>query len=240
MSARLESIVFDAVDLRRQAEFWGAGLEASLLRDGSGEDFLRLEVGEDQHLTIYFEQVDHHQPLPHRLHLDLAGGPRQQAVVERFLRLGARHLDIGQRDVPWVVLADPERNAFCVMEDRPEYVDTGPIAALPIDAQDPDATAQFWVAASDWVDATGTRVSDQGHRILRHWSTRGPLLEFCPVDTPKVQKNPIHLDLRAEGDYDAELARLLSLGAHRLEHSWGELPRTVLLDPSGNEFCLLR
>ena len=48
--------------------------------------------------------------------LDLAPAPigGQAAEVERLLSLGARRIDIGQGDVPWVVLADPDDNEFCV------------------------------------------------------------------------------------------------------------------------------
>ena len=35
--------------------------------------------------------------------------------MELLLGLGARRADIGQREVPWVVLADPEGNEFCVL-----------------------------------------------------------------------------------------------------------------------------
>jgi hypothetical protein len=53
-----------------------------------------------------------------RVHLDLR--PDDQAVeVQRLISLGARHVDIGQRDVSWVVLADPEGNEFCVLRPRP-------------------------------------------------------------------------------------------------------------------------
>jgi hypothetical protein len=38
----------------------------------------------------------------------------QAAEVERLTALGARRIDIGQGDVSWVVLADPEGNEFCV------------------------------------------------------------------------------------------------------------------------------
>ena len=37
------------------------------------------------------------------------------AEVERLLALGARRVDVGQRDASWVVLADPEGNEFCVL-----------------------------------------------------------------------------------------------------------------------------
>jgi hypothetical protein len=39
----------------------------------------------------------------------------QQAEVERLLAMGARHVDIGQGDESWVVLADPEGNEFCIL-----------------------------------------------------------------------------------------------------------------------------
>ena len=39
----------------------------------------------------------------------------QQAEVHRLIRLGARHVDIGQGEETWVVLADPEGNEFCVL-----------------------------------------------------------------------------------------------------------------------------
>ena len=55
-----------------------------------------------------------------RLHLDLApaSGDDQTAEVERLLSLGATHVDSGQGDVSWVVLADPGGNEFCVLTPR--------------------------------------------------------------------------------------------------------------------------
>jgi hypothetical protein len=38
--------------------------------------------------------------------------------VERLVGMGARPVGIGRRDVPWVLLADPEGNEFCVLGDR--------------------------------------------------------------------------------------------------------------------------
>jgi hypothetical protein len=51
------------------------------------------------------------------LHLDFRPDD-QQAEVERFIRVGARHVDIGQGKRTWVVLADPEGNEFCVLAAR--------------------------------------------------------------------------------------------------------------------------
>ncbi|MPY85727.1 MAG: hypothetical protein GEV00_21070, partial [Actinophytocola sp.] len=54
-----------------------------------------------------------------RLHIDVNPTDREQAdEVARLLALGARHVDVGQGDVSWVVLADPEGNEFCVLAGR--------------------------------------------------------------------------------------------------------------------------
>ena len=55
-----------------------------------------------------------------RLHLDIAppAGGSQSAEVDRLLALGATQIDIGQGDVDWVVMADPDGNEFCVLTPR--------------------------------------------------------------------------------------------------------------------------
>lgn len=42
----------------------------------------------------------------------------QDEELERLLALGARRIDVGQRDVPWVTLADPEGNEFRLLRRR--------------------------------------------------------------------------------------------------------------------------
>ena len=55
----------------------------------------------------------------------------------------------------------------------------------------------------------------------------------------KVVKNRLHLDFRPD-DQDAEVARLLALGARRVDvGQTGDEPWVVLADPEGNEFCIL-
>ena len=58
--------------------------------------------------------------MKNRLHLDIRphADDDQNAEVERLIAFGARRIDIGQGEVPWVVLADPEGNEFCVMSPR--------------------------------------------------------------------------------------------------------------------------
>ena len=57
--------------------------------------------------------------MKNRIHIDVNPSDRDQVEeVERLLALGARHADVGQGDVSWVVLADPEGNEFCVLSSR--------------------------------------------------------------------------------------------------------------------------
>lgn len=61
------------------------------------------------------------------------------------------------------------------------------------------------------------------------------------VPEDKTIKNRLHFDLRADGlATTAELERLLSLGARRVDVGQrADATWTVLGDPEGNEFCLL-
>jgi predicted enzyme related to lactoylglutathione lyase len=233
----LENLVIDANDPQRLGRFWEAVVGGEQLTDEHEGYETRLTVEGGPVLDLCFQRVPEPVSPSPRLHMDLLGGARQAEVVERLLGLGASHLDIGQRDVPWVVLADPERNPFCVMEERAAYVDTGPIAALPLDSADPDRDAEFWSWLTGWTLAPG--VAPQS---LRHPSMRGPLLELCPEESPKgTTKNRMHLDVRLEAGDDADdvAASIVERGGQELRPGWGELPWRSYLDPSGNEFCVL-
>ncbi len=238
---QLENLVIDATDPARLARFWSGALAAPIIAVTPAETTLRLTTPYGPTLDICIVPVADKTPRPHRIHLDLYGGPAQQATVRRLLGMGARHLDIGQGPVPWTVLADPADYAFCVMDERLYYTRTGPLAALPIDATDPEDLARFWEAATGWRREPVRPRDPQRVPTLRHPSGRGPLLEFCPEEEPKRSKNPIHLDVRVDRGHDPQeqVRRLLDLGAAHIEHEWGELPWTVLADPSGNEFCVL-
>lgn len=234
---RLENIGIDAVNPVRVADFWEAALGTE--RQTTALDLIetRLTVPDGPWFDICIQQVPTPPAEPLRLHLDLLGGADQAAVVDRLLTLGARHLDVGQGEVPWVVLADVEGTPFCVMEARAEYTDTGPIAALPLDSADPERDADFWSWLTGWVDVDGV-----SPRSLRHPSLRGPLLELCPEPEAKGGgKNRIHLDVRPEAgdDPDAVAAGIVERGGRELDHEWGDLPWRVFVDPSGNELCLL-
>ena len=233
----LENLVTDAIEPNRLGRFWEAVLGGEQLTDEPAGYETRLWIEGWPFFDLGFQPVSEPRSAPPRLHLDLHGGADQSATVDRLLGLGARHLDIGQGDVPWVVLADPEGNPFCVMEERAAYVDTGPIAAIPLDSADPDRDADFWAWLTGW-----SHVDAVAPRSLRHPSRRGPLLEFCPEQAPKgTTKNRQHLDVRLDPgeDYDEVEASIVERGGHPLQRDWGDLPWRSYLDPSGNEFCVL-
>lgn len=117
---------------------------------------------------------------------------------------------------------------------------TSRISGIAIDALDPDALAAFWCGVLGW------RVTDRDEGITSigppdEDPAPGPTIDLLRVAEPKAVKDRLHLDLRADGTTtEAELARLLALGARRADV--GQPPDatwTVLADPEGNEFCLL-
>lgn len=234
----VENVVVDVTDPERTGRFWQALLGCTTLTDEPGQFETRLSVPGGPCLDLCFEKVSTAPRAGPRLHLEVSGGDRQGEVVGRALALGAAHLDIGQGDVPWVVLADPDGNPFCVMEGRPEYAASGPLSSLPLASADVERDTRFWAELSGWVPAESAMPS-----ALRHPSGRGPLLEICPETRPKApdEKNRVHLDLRLEATDDPEeaVARVLDLGGSELHHGWGDLPWRVMRDPSGNEVCLL-
>jgi hypothetical protein len=65
---------------------------------------------------------------------------------------------------------------------------------------------------------------------------------FMPVTDEKTVKNRVHVDLTTSAaDRDQEIERLLALGARRVDiGQTGRESWTVLADPEGNEFCVIR
>ncbi|MCP2289964.1 VOC family protein [Nocardia amikacinitolerans] len=241
MSTRLACVVFDAQRPRVVAEFWAQLLGWSVTVDRPDEVDVAAPDPDGLDIALTFLPADIPKSGKNRLHLDLASRSldHQRVQVDRALALGARHVDIGQGGVPWVVLADPEGNEFCVLEPREQYVDTGAVAAIVVDTRDPARLAAFWSTASGWPIAhASARVAG-----LRSATGLGSWLEFVRNQDAKQGRNRLHLDLTAfpTDDPAAELARLRDAGATPVDAgAFGGVPGTVLADPEANEFCLLR
>lgn len=252
VSTRIACVVVDATDPATLARFWSAATGWPMTSQDAGP-----VVAPDQAAAgpvLRFVPVAEQKPsVKNRLHLDLssASAAAQAATVRRLLDLGAAPVDIGQGGVPWVVLGDPEGNEFCVLEPRDTYRDCGPIAALVVDANHPATLTRFWSAAAGWpIVQVG-----EGFGALRA-GLPGPFVEFLPTNHPKTTTNRLHVGLAPSpgSDRTAELARLVGLGARRIEarHARADQqpagqgsagqhsdPWAVLADPEGNEFVPL-
>lgn len=233
----LENIVFDAQDPQALGRFWESALGTQNLSDGEDGFETRLRIPGGPVLDLCFQPVRYQPAESLRLHLDLAGGAAQQHRVDQLLALGAGSADVGQHDVPWTVLADPEGNPFCVLEDRAAYAGSGQLAALPLSSADPSRDREFWAWLSGWAQVRGSV-----KHSLRHASGVGPTLEFVPEAEPKgAWKNRMHFDVRLDewDDPDAVHREIVERGGSELVTDWGDLPWTCWRDPSGNEFCVL-
>jgi Glyoxalase-like domain len=239
MPTRLESLVVDAADPRALARWWADALGWAVTAQEPLEVAVEPPTPDDLGVPLVFVAVADPKVGKNRLHLDLpsASADDQAAQVARLVGLGARPADIGQgEEVPWVVLADPKGNEFCVLDWHDEYAATGAVAAMVVDAADPPALARFWSQAAGWPPVgSGERSS-----LLRSASGQGPYLEFVTVEEPKRVKNRLHLDVAPYPgeDHAAEVARLRALGATPTDVGQRGVAR-VMADPEGNEFCVL-
>ncbi len=113
--SRWYSVVIDCNDLEREVSFWQAVLGYERVYEADDEIVLSTDAETEPGLV--FVKVPEPKTVKNRLHIDLAPDD-QDAEVERIIALGATRADIGQHDVPWVVLRSPEGNELCVLTKR--------------------------------------------------------------------------------------------------------------------------
>ena len=112
MTLGVETVTFDTVDPDRLASWWAKALGSDVNAVVPGEFVL---VALPSGLKLGFQHVDDPTPGKNRLHLDFSAAD-MEAEVERLVSLGATETErqsFGD-DFHWVVLADPDGNAFCV------------------------------------------------------------------------------------------------------------------------------
>ena len=128
------------------------------------------------------------------------------------------------------------------------------IDSVVFDCQDAAPLARFWAAALGWT------VAPYDDEELERLASKGiydpendpsvmveppngsdlPVLFFTEVPEEKVAKNRVHLDLSADGPLEDEVQRLEGLGGE--VRNWAEDSGSmwcVMLDPQGNEFCVV-
>jgi predicted enzyme related to lactoylglutathione lyase len=113
---------------------------------------------------------------------------------------------------------------------------------IVIDCADPGALSAFWSEVLGWEVQSETQTEGQWFWMTAPGAdqTKDLAMVFLPVPEVKTIKNRVHIDVSPAGCNQAEeLARLLALGATRVDVGQGERPWIVLADPEGNEFCLL-
>jgi hypothetical protein len=242
MALRLVQVNFKARDDSALGRFWAAALDWGVSSEGPGVTNVEprgFVLPDPVAVCVDVVSVPDPETVKYRAHLDLAttSAAHQAQLVARLKELGATSAEVGQGDVPWTVLADPEGNVFRVLEPRSIYQDTGPIAAVVVDCADPRAMARFWNEAIDW---TLHEVTDD-HARLRSAKGVGPYLEFLRAPDVNTVRTRVHLDLRPYpgDDQAAEVARLRALGATDADIGQGDVPWRVLTDIEGNEFCVL-
>jgi len=103
-----------------------------------------------------------------------------------------------------------------------------------IEAVDTAALGQWWAEALGWAVVND---DPQAFEIQREPDVLPGIL-FLPVEAGKSSKNRVHLDFRPD-DQAFEVARLVDLGARKVEIGQGEVSWVVMADPEGNEFCVL-
>jgi predicted enzyme related to lactoylglutathione lyase len=121
MSLRQSHVTIDSPDPGALADFWAALLGWTVTRRDADEAVVRPDgdqVDGARFLPLLIVRVDDPKVAKSRVHLDLLSDDLE-ADVDRAVALGARRADVGQGDVPWVVLEDPHGNELCVVP-RPE------------------------------------------------------------------------------------------------------------------------
>lgn len=250
MPTRLVHLVVDAADPSTLARFWSAALEWPIVFEEPDEVVIEPpenDPAQQGQLPLVFVPVAEPKTTKNRIHLDLASisADHQAALVSRMEVLGARQIDIGQRDVSWVVMVDPEGNELCVVSHRGSvgqdpasaFAGIGPVAAVVFDCDDPEAIAPFWAAATGW-PVLGQ--DDEGV-WLRDVATGGPYLDLHRATDPKTVKLRVHIDVApfTGDDHTAEVERLRAIGAYEIDIGQADSPWVVLTDPQGNELCVL-
>ncbi|MGD0602921.1 MAG: VOC family protein [Streptosporangiaceae bacterium] len=242
MPTRLVQLVIDATDPARLGRFWAAALGWEVVTEEPDEVEIwprGYRYPDPMALPLTFLRVPEDKDGKNRVHLDLATetAAHQAAEMERLLSLGAVPADIGQENVPWQVLADPEGNEFCVLEPQPLYPQTGLFGGLVVDCSDPARMAGFWELATGWT----RRGAGANGVSLRSPQDVGPYLTLLKVPEAKTSKNRVHLDVAPQPgeDHAAAVKALLEAGAAPADVGQGDVPWAVLADPEGGEFCVL-
>jgi catechol 2,3-dioxygenase-like lactoylglutathione lyase family enzyme len=228
VALRLEAVTFEVADAPAVSAFWAGLLEREVLSESGGA----LVPGDETQVGLRFVTSETDQVGPRRLHLHLTSTSlqNQQRTVETALRLGGRHIDVGQDpDDGFVVLADPGGNELCVIEPGNKFLaGTGFLGEVTCDGT--RGVGLFWRDALDW-----PLVWDENQETAVQSPFGGTKISWGgPPVEPKHGRNRQRFDL-VTADPSSEAERLITLGAALLADL---VDGVELADPDGNEFGL--
>jgi predicted enzyme related to lactoylglutathione lyase len=237
MTCQLFALGLDADDPSRLARFWAGVLGQEMAEDPrDGITLLPGDDGDDTAFRLRF--LPTRQPRvgqdQRHLHLTSTSLEDQQQTVARALGLGATHIDIGQRpEEGHVVLADPEGNEFCVIRPGNRWLaGCGFFAEITCDGS--PEVGYFWSEALGW-----PLVLDEGQQTAIRSPRGGPKISWDGERLlPEARASRLRFDLApsVRGDQQAELDRLVSLGATRIDVGHAEVGWVAMADPDGREF----
>jgi hypothetical protein len=198
-------VTFDVADASAVAAFWAGLLDRDVLVESHGA----LVPGDEMQVGLRFVSSDTEQIGPRLLHLHLTSSSPadQQRTVETVLRLGGRHIDVGQEpDDDFVVLADPGGNELCVIEPGNNFLaGTGHLGEVTCSGT--RDVGLFWRDALSWplVWDENEETAVQSPLGVTKISWGGPPVE--PQHGPNRQRFDLVTD-----DLSGETDRLISLG----------------------------
>jgi len=224
----LEAVAFDVADAIEVATFWGTLLDRKVHPEAGGA----FVPGDDRQVGLRFVSTDTERDGRPRLHLHVTTTSRedQQHTVDTALRLGGRHLDVGQGpDEEFVVLADPGGNELCVIEPGNRFLaGTGRLGEVTCDGS--RDVGSFWSNALGW-----PLVWDSGEQTAIQSPLGGTKISWDAWGRPALdptERNGPRFDL-VTSQLAGEAERLVALGATRR----ADRPHGIeLADPDGNRF----
>lgn len=122
MGLVVSQVTVDARDPAALARWWADVLGWRVTWEDADGDEVGLDPPDGVPATSWlFLRVPEGKTTKNRVHPDVRppDGSDQATELQRLLDLGATPVDIGQGEVTWHVLADPEGNEFCLLRSTP-------------------------------------------------------------------------------------------------------------------------
>ena len=172
---------------------------------------------------------------------DTVARPFVEALYSAAHTLFAQIHSSANNEKPLLVI-DPLIDGVSGMQTIATRAMESRISELVIDCVDPDGLARFWREVLGYIELSREDGAIEIGPAEAGFGGLQPTIILSPSSDPRNGKLRLHIDVNpVDREQDAELERLLALGATRADvgqtgaESWH-----VLADPEGNEFCLLR